>query len=664
MADTTWDTELNTPIAHAALGLNDLVPDSILVKNSDNSLRLVYNYQVALDSIDQYLDVPDTLQEKSVTISKLVLDNRTLSDTITLGEIYPLAKILNGQTLDLQGFDEKSNTGTDIDITKEFFKQAKFRQGFIDMTLSNDLPVEAEKIVFLLVNKSDQEIIIYDSFTNVLPNTSVTTSKSIAGKKIDGVLTGIVKRVKTKPSGKPVLIESEKGIRLDLSIRDLELEYATAIFPAQNLVEEKQEIRYNLGSSEITFLAVKTGFLLMEVYSNVNEAITLSYTIPNSSRNNNFNDNVKQVVKVPPAAPGSFSKVIKKFPLDNYEIYLKGQFPNQPPFKPNTIYSEFTASIDYTGVERTLSLSDSVYVRFGLIDIKPYLAIGDFGKRQFSFEEKNPVKFFKNLEGGINLEDVEMNLWFENSFGIEADMTVNHIVGVNNRANRSVQLISTGLDNTFTLKRAVNNPFLSSIHNINFNKSNSNLKQFLENIPDELDSKFNIVVRPRGSQDYTDFVFDYSKLTANLNLEMPVQFGTSGLQLSNVQAFDFAKIKNSDRIKSGVLKLDVLNGFPLEASCNLEFLDENDQLLTTLFEKGKEQSILPANLDSKGKVNAPVYTKVIAEINEEQTARIKRATRIRVIASFKTPNSDRYKIYDDYKFDVKLKGNFIYEQGF
>lgn len=662
--ETTWDTRLAIPIAQAEMDLGDLVNDSLIVKNGDNSLDLVYDYKLAVDSIDQYLDVPDTLQEKSVTLSKLILDNRTLSDTITLGEIYPLSRLLNGQTLELQAFDEESNTGTDIDITKEFFKEAKFRKGFIDMTLSNDLPVEAEKIVFLLINKSDQQIIIYDSFLNVLPNTSVSTSKSIAGKKIDGVLTGVVKRVKTKASGKPVLIESEKGIRLDLSIRDLELEYATAVFPAQNLVEEKQEVRYNLGGSELTFLVVKTGFLLMEVYSNVKEQIILDYNIPNSSRNNDFTQNVKQTIVVPPAPDGSFSKVVKKFPLDHYEIYMLGQFPKDPPFKPNTIYSEFTARINYSGIERTLSLHDSVYVRFGLIDIKPELAIGDFGKRTFSFNEKQDIKVFENVKGDISLEDVEMALWFENSFGIEADMTVEHVTGINNRSNKAVKLISTGLDNTFVLGRAVNNPFISYIHSIPFNKSNSNLKQFLENMPDKLESKFNVVVRPRGSNDYTDFVFDFSKLTANLHVKMPVQFGTDGLEISRVQDFNLHDIKNSERIKGGVLKLDILNGYPLEAGCNIEFLDKNGQLLTTLFEDGQLQTAAPGILDGQGKVTAPVQSQLVVEVSAAKMNTIRQAEKIRIKAGFKTPGGTRYKIYSGYKFNVKLKGNFIYEQGF
>ena len=662
--ETTWDTNISAPIAQAQMDLGDLVNDSLIVKNTDNSLDLVYDYQLAVDSIDQYLDVPDTLQEKSVTLGKLVLDNRTLSDTITLGEIYPLSRLLNGQTLDLQAFDEGSATGTDIDITKEFFKEAKFKEGFIDMTLSNDLPVEAEKIVFLLVNKSDQQIIIYDSFLNVLPNTSVKTTKSIAGKKIDGVLTGIVKRVKTKASSGPVLIESEKGIRLDLSIRDLELEYATAVFPAQNLVEEKQEVRYNLKSAELTFLVVKTGFLLMEVYSNVKEQIILDYNIPNSSRNNDFNQNVKQTVVVPPAPEGSFSKVVKKFPLDHYEIYMLGQNPKQPPFKPNTIYSEFTARIDYTGIERTLSLHDSVYVRFGLIDIKPELAIGDFGKRTFNFEEKQPIKVFENVKGDISLEDVDMTLWFGNSFGIEADMTVDNITGVNNRNNKSVKLISTGLNSTFTLARAVNNPFISSIHAIKFDKSNSNLKQFLENMPDRIDSKFNVVVRPRGSQDYTDFVFDFSKLTANLSVKMPVQFGTDGLELSQLQDFNMLSMKNADKIKSGVLKLDIVNGYPLEAVCDIEFLDQNGVLLTTLFEAGQQQKIMAANTDAQGKVITPMPSQLFIEIPAGKMNTIKHAQKIRIKTNFKTPGGARYRIYSGYKFNVKLKGNFIYEQGF
>lgn len=70
-------------------------------------------------------------------------------------------------------------------------------------------------------------------------------------------MVGLVKRVKTKASDNPVLVEANKGIRLDLSIRDIELEYATAIFPSQNLLEEKQEVKYNFGPTELRFFGCK-----------------------------------------------------------------------------------------------------------------------------------------------------------------------------------------------------------------------------------------------------------------------------------------------------------------------------------------------------------------------------------------------------------------------
>ena len=660
---TTWDAEYATPIAHAEMDLSNLTGDSLLVKQSDNSLNLVYDYQLAVDSVNDYLSVRDTLQEKSVTLSKIVLDNRTLSDTITLGEIYPLSKLLDGQTQDLPAFDQDgSNNKQEIDVTKEFFKVAKFKEGFIDMVLSNDLPVEAEKIVFLLLNKADNQIIIHDSFLNVLPNTSVKSTRSLAGKKIDGILIGIVKRVKTKASNGPVLIDSKKGIRLDLSIRDLELEYATAIFPAQNLVEQKQEVRYNL-RGELTFLVIKTGFLVMEVYSNVKEQIILDYSIPNSSRNNNFNEHVKQTVVVPPAPSGSYSRVVKKFPLDNYEIYLLGQNPGNP-FKTNTVYSEFTARIEYTGIERTLSLRDSVYVRFGLVEIKPMLALGDFGLHFFEFDEKKPVKFFENVKGNISLEDVKMSLWFKNTFGIQADITIDNITGVNTRTNNSVKLISPAIPNTFTVDRAKNDPFIPYYYNIFLNTSNSNIKQFLENMPDRLDSKFSVEVRKRGSADYTDFVFDTSKLTANLRLEMPVHFGTDGLELSQLQDFNLMNFKNADKIKSGVLKLDISNGYPLEATCDIEFLDEMGLVLTTLYEPGKTQTVLPGNLDGNGIVITPALSQLFVEIPASKMQTIKHAKKIRIKSKFSTPGGNRYKIYNNYKFGVKLKGNFVYEQGF
>lgn len=662
---TNWDTEYTTPIAHAEMDLGDLVGDSLLVKKGDNSLDLVYNYQLAVDSINKYLDVPDTLQSKSVTLGKIVLDNRTLSDTISLGEIYPLSKLLDGQTQTLPAFDQDgSNNKQEIDVTKQFFKQAKFKQGFIDMILSNDLPVEAEKIVFQLLNKGDNAVIVYDSFLNVMPNTSVKTTKSLAGKKIDGVLIGIVKRIKTKASDNPVLIDSKKGIRLDLAIRDLEIEYATAVFPAQNLVEENQEVQYNLGGAEITYMELNSGYVVMEVFSNVQEEIILDYKIPNSMKNFDKSNYVRQTLKVPPAVNGSYSKVIKKFPLDGYQIFYRGKTPDLPPFKYNTVYSEFTARIEYSGIERTLSLKDSVYVRFGLTDIKPKLAIGDFGIHFFNFDEKKPVKFFENVKGNISLEDVTMALVFKNTFGIQADMTIDNITGVNSRTNNAVKLISSALPPTFTIDRAQNNPFIPYIYAIPFNKSNSNLKQFLENLPDRVDSKFSMEVRKRGSQDYTDFVFDTSKLTVNLQLQMPVQFGSDGLELSQLQAFNFMSFKNSDRIKSGVLKLDITNGYPFEASCDIEFLDEQGVLLTTLYDAGATKTVLPGIIDASYMVSQPVKSQLFADIPESKMQKIKLAKKIRIKTKFNTPGGNRYKIYSTYKFGVKLKGKFVYEQGF
>lgn len=662
--ETSWDTEYTLPIAQTQLDLGDIIGDSLLIKNSDNSLNLIYDYSLAVDSINTYLDVPDTLQNKSVTLASLMLENRTMSDTITLGEIYPLSKVLDGQNMPLESFDIKSNNGQDIDITKEFFKQAKFKEGYIDMTINNDLPVEAEKIVFVLINKSDQQIIVYDSFMNLPPGGSAKTTKSLAGKKVDGILTGIVKQVKTKASDGPVLINSKKGIRIDLSIRDIQLEYATAIFPSQNLLTENQEVQYNFGNSQVTYMEIKSGFVVMEVFSNVQEAIILDYSIPNSSKNLDPNDKVRQIVKVPPATKGSYSKVVKKFPLDGYAVSYKGKTPDIPPFKYNTVYSEFSAKIEYTGIERTISLSDSVFVRFGLVDIKPKLAIGDFGKREFNYEHKAKIKAFENIKGDISLEDIKLSLWFKNTFGIEADMTLDNFTGYNSRSGKSVSLISPQLPGTFTIARAKNNPFVPFYHLIVFDKSTSNVKQFFENLPDELNSKFKMTVRPRGSYDYTDFVFDTSKLTANIRLEMPVHFGTSGLELSKLTTFSLNNIKNIDRVKNAILKLEVSNGFPIEANINIDFLDKNDALLTSLNESTNMQTALPANTDVNGVVINSVISNLIYEIPFKKMQLIKQAVKIRIKSVMKTTGAYRYKIYDSYKIKAKLKGNFLYEQSF
>ncbi len=60
----SWDVAVYAPLLVADLGFNDIVPDSLLEMNPDNSLNLVYKYQFYNFSLDSLVNFPDTISHK------------------------------------------------------------------------------------------------------------------------------------------------------------------------------------------------------------------------------------------------------------------------------------------------------------------------------------------------------------------------------------------------------------------------------------------------------------------------------------------------------------------------------------------------------------------------------------------------------------------------
>jgi hypothetical protein len=482
----TSESNWITPILETELSLGDIVPDSLSRTNSDNSIDIVYETSYGVSSVSDIVQIPDTVEVSEVSLSTLTLDDRSFIDTLTLLELYPASALFHNQTTTLPGQDIQTEEGTVVDVTEEFFTTATFVSGFIDITIFNDLPVVAEVLEFELRNDDDKSVIVNGVFNNLQPNSSVSDSYSLADKKVNGILELIVKRVKTLDSDGPVLVDVYKGIRTEISVRELKPKSATAIFPAQNLVDKKDEIEYYFGGAEFTQVKLKSGFIKLKVESTVEEAIVLDYSLPNSFKDGEPGTPLSKTWTVPPAKKGEKIFVEEMFPIGGYTIYFWGKSNLENPTF-NHVYTELIARIEYSGILRTLSLEDKIRVELGLVDLIPELIIGDPGRHELSSNDTVGLKLFDNISGDLSLEDAKMNLNFYNSFGIETLLDVKEIKGQNTRNGKSLKLLSSELLNPILLKKAVNNPPLVAYeYDVMLDKSNSNLKQFLELMPNKL----------------------------------------------------------------------------------------------------------------------------------------------------------------------------------
>ena len=66
--EANWDVDGLTPIFKTSLDINNLLADSLIQKNADNSLKLVYSNRFYNFNVDSLLDVPDTTVRSSFKI--------------------------------------------------------------------------------------------------------------------------------------------------------------------------------------------------------------------------------------------------------------------------------------------------------------------------------------------------------------------------------------------------------------------------------------------------------------------------------------------------------------------------------------------------------------------------------------------------------------------
>jgi len=661
--EKVWETDISTPLFQTDLALTDILADSVLIKDDDDSYILSYDYEFTIDSFGDHLKVPDTINQVTVSLQKLVLSDKDITDTITLREMAPETGLLNGKTVVLPAQEFKNADPQEIDISKEFFKTAKFRKGYLDLAIYNDLPVVVETMSFRLTNKSDGVEIASGIFSEIQPGDSATASYDLAGKEVKGILLGEILDVKTRESSGPVLIDANKGVRIGMNVRDLEPEYATAVFPAQDLVTDTQEVVYNLGKAAITEMMIYSGDVIMTVHSTIEEEIQLDYRIPFSGKNGDFNNPLVQKINIPPAPRGETKIVERRIPLNDYVIQYKGKDPTQAPFF-NTVYSELVASIVYSGIERSISLTDSVFIEFGFVDIKPAFAYGDFGKNEFELKEETQVDFLKQFEGSLSLEDMWMSIVIENGFGIRADLDINSIQSLNTKTGTAINLTRPGLiGQTINVAKAANPPFDPYKRNFVLNSSNSNIKSFLENLPDKISTDLKVKSEPSSDGYLTDFVFRESNLKANLLFNIPMQFAFGNLQLTQKQQFDFNKLQDFETVKSAEFLLRVDNDFPIDITIQMEFLDDDENILLTLFTSDNQVAAAEINVgEEKTREAKRSYLKAI--VDEGRLDLLREATKVRTRAVFDTPGNSRQKLFSGYKLSTKLSADFSYEQSF
>jgi hypothetical protein len=669
-----WNTDLLLPLITTSLSINDIVTDSLIHKNADSSISLVYKTNLYnLNLASQLVPIPDTTLLYDFKLDSLHLASETIVDSISLGQVAQQAGFegtliiaANGTKQDVPALSINSTAQYAVNATS-FFQTATLETGTLEVTLHNGFPVTMAQIVFELTNQNNGAIVARDTFANIAPGSTQSKSVNLAGKTVDGKMYAQLVNLQTDASNGSVLIDTANKLTATLSVSNLTVFSATALFPAQNIVDQPQTISLSSPrGAELKKVKILSGNLQIILKSTIEDSIHFNYLLPSATNANGASINISSIL--PPAAPGQTSSFTENFPLAGYTFDLSG--PKKDTV--NTFFNQLIARIDSTGILENISLNDSLYVSYSILNVVPSYMSGYTGRDTINYGPVTiPFSVFKNIKSGkLTLKNINVSLGIQNGIGVNGRVIVRQAQGINSTANSTVPLSGSMINRNLNIPRATDNPLTPTLTNFTLTPSNSDVLPFIDNLPNELNYNLSIYINPNGNiSNFNDFVYYTSGLNISMNMNLPLSLIASRLELVDTIPFSLAsttsKSTSTDAIQSGVLTLIASNGFPMQANVQLYFLDGNYNVLDSLLTS--TASIAAGQLNNNCMVVSPTQSKIPAAFNETQLNQIKLAKYALVKAYFTTvPNSqcsNYVTIYSDYNLGIAITGQFNYYTG-
>ena len=658
----TWETDIVAPIVYTSLSIDDLITDSLVQENTDSSLTIVYQQPLCSLAIDSLLEIPDTSDNYVANLDTISVGEISIVDSMSLGELaqgLPAAQQsliygLHGSSFPLP----ISYSGLTFEQSLDFssmFETVTLSEGILDIELTNETPFDISNIAIDVKNESDGSLIGSSSITSVPAGTSAADSIILDGKTIESsVVVDVANMDVFAPAFAP--IDTSDVIIFTVTQRELEIESATAIFPAQSVINVEQETVLKLDQLWLNNVEVQSGNFVIDVYNTLNETLYLDYLIPNSGNGSNAFE-VNMVI------PPNSQVLGAAYPLDGYWLDLTGQDGS----KENTMFHSLIGRIEYTGDTATLSKTDSVVVNYALVDIIPEKANGYIWNKIYPFgPETIDLDIFDNLKespiNSLQLDSVNFYVEIENELGFALELDVSDITASNSHTGAS----HSASINSGTISAPVDAyPVTPTVTNITF--PNSDGKGLMETIPDQISYTVDVITNPSPpiavpspTNSGTDFVYYGTSVQANLNLEVPLELISSGLILLDTVEFELEESESLSSIDNGSFKILVDNGFPIESNIQIYLIDSSNTIIDSLF--AAEELIAAGQLDmTSKKVTASTRSELLAPLTTSKIDNLYLTRNMIINIDFTTsPSATYHKIYNDYGIDVKVIGDFTY----
>jgi hypothetical protein len=637
----SWNIDLVIPVVHSKLSINNLISDSTtnIDQNESGIISLIFQEELININLDTLIKIDAIADEQTHTLDSASFADVIISDTATLGESInkiPLLSLVlpNGSSNIIPAIPSIASNDTISINASEYFETMNLYQGTLKLDIKNEYPTDISNISLTLINATNQNIIATFLFPLIPTGTTVSDSVSIAGQILDENLFAILDNMDVNASNGAVLIDYSDAIITTITISDIGITEATAIFPEQQLTETLKEHTFDLGGVQLNEVGIKSGTVTVNVLSTLPNG-KMIYNIPSLKKNGVSFSSGDIII---PQATGTELTTFE-FNFEGYKLDLTGEENRNGGDTINTIYTESFTFIDYTGTLETINATDSFY-SYIEFDLTPEYATGFLGTDTISFGpeiiESDIFDFIQS--GSIDFEQADMSININNFIGADMGLQITNLSTTNENTE-----VNASIDNNFIyeINRAQNidNQINSTLTQINFEGD-----KLLEIFPNKFNTSATFYLNPYGQNVIEDFLYPEFTLDANINIEVPLKVNANNLTLVDTSEIEINEISNYEIQK---VFFNIENGFPLDIKLKILLLDVNDIIIDTLVQ---DINIDAAQVDVNNIVVNNQMTTV--EVDYQDFTNVKKAI---LISSLNTiPNNEYISLYSNYEIDIAI----------
>ncbi len=649
-------------LAKGTLTIAELIEpdDSLVFFDPDNSIRLVAR-EDSIFSVEfsEFVEIPEQeTSTESISFEPVSIDDFDVLTTVSLGDIVeelnePEKSILESYENSNEVFPLLPPQSAGVYYFEGIadIDWVEFSEGDLIIEAENNLPVLLSSFKVTVYNDADNSEIGSFSFFDLGPGEKVTETIDMSGYTIFSQLRVEITEISSPGSSEAVNIDFSDFIGISVVAENVKVVKGRAVLP-YFVVESSDEL-YELsvdGEERITILELAEAVIEYKVEGELHDAAFFELILTETKRNN-------QPVEILVPLTGGTSQLTGTVDLGGTKSDLSTDPAN--PYNRFAVSYSFYVDSDGSMVDFDFS-HGGLEVDYIIGDIEIEYIEGYFGMHEVTLEEDefdlgSDLDFMDDFTGDFKFTDPRVRLIYENSFGVPMELDISM---TGESKDGDVEDLNPPLF-TFTSPPDIASPYAGSLE---INRDNSNIVDFISNRPEIINFSGKVTANPGNGGEMTNFAGRNSRITAGLEVELPLEVQITDFGLTDTTDLDI-DADDLDFIENAILYLKAENGFPL--SLTLDLTLHNSHSATDLYVFDQIAVMSAAPVDAGGIVQGGQTTSSAAEIELNREVLDYFAEADMLIVSVKLNTSDGgnvpVKFLTTYSvdFDFRIKSNFV-----